>query len=265
MRMTRAIGPAMGALALGLAGAMIPAAPAAAAPYRPSCSSGVYAPQVCTFVLSTVVARFAAPGQWAIVTPVRPSVAAPPCAAGGAGWVEQYRGSARTVLEGRSVIGTVTLTLLGCPDEPPTVQASAAYSGTERRGFEHQAQRYPYRYVDLSVGPASPAPVGFRDSRNWGRYDGWMTHTGRGELFRRDTGMSARLHGQSDWCDTASSNGTCNYGGAYGDATAAIDSSISGRWARLQVALDSPARNEDSTRRVTSQPYSNGWKVTNVG
>ncbi|HVE62687.1 MAG TPA: hypothetical protein VNB94_02635 [Mycobacteriales bacterium] len=235
----------------------------ASASYRPSCNSGVYAPQVCTFVLSTVVARFAASGEYAIVMPARPDVAPRTCLGGTTGWVEQYRGAARTTIEGRSIVGSVVLTLFGCPDQPPTVTATASYAGG-KPSFHFRDEGSPNRKVTLNLGPAnSTTTTTFDDKRSW-EADGWMRHHAEGTLFRRDTGMSTYPDGFTDYCYAAASNGSCEYGSGGGASKLRVDSSVSGRWARLQVALDSFHNPDDVTERVTAQPYSTGWKVAKI-
>ncbi|HVE98486.1 MAG TPA: hypothetical protein VNA12_04835 [Mycobacteriales bacterium] len=246
--------------AIAAAAAAAPTSPASAS-YRPSCNSGVYAPQVCTFVLSTVVARFAASGQYAIVMPVRPSVAPRACRDGATGWVEQFRGAARTTIDGRSVVGSVMLTLFGCPDQQPTVTATASYAGGAP-SFHFRDEGTPNRKVTLTVRPAdsTTTQTTFDDKRSW-EADGWMWHHADGTLFRRDTGMSTYPEGFTDYCESAASNGSCNFGSGGGALKLRVDSSVSGRWARLQVALDSFHNPDDATTRVTAQPYSTGWKI----
>jgi hypothetical protein len=221
---------------------------AEAAPYVASCNSGVLAPQICTFVASAVVAGFATPGQYLVLTRVPPSYV-PPCPEGRPAHVEEFRGR----LRGKFGVRTVTLTLHACPDAYPVVSA-----GTDDadRGY------------GVSAGVVGPQEAGNPASFGFFETDWYETRsTARGDVFRRNTGMSSYASGISEECPMyRDSKGLCDSGGGEFPYNARVDSSISGHWARLQLVVSGESYDvEDRTVKVTSQPYGNGgWKITRV-
>lgn len=232
---------------------------AEAAPYRASCTTGVLAPQLCTFVLSGVITRVAGVGQYAVVTHVRTSRDASACPDG---WYETYAGRVRTRARFRSssTIADVSVTLRGCPDSYPSVSAITKATIDGGDGTWH---------VTMDVVPGSGGPrATFVDDWNYENPPGgWDDLTkSDGTLFRRDTGVRGDTTGTHRWCDDAdagSSHGCLSY--ADESVTIKFDSSISGHWARFYITSSSE-RGEDYPKitEARSQPYGNGWKITRL-
>ena len=234
--------------------------PASAAPYLASCQSGVYAPQACTFVATTVIGAFASVGEYAIVAPVRPTVAPPSCPNGAVGRIEEYAGRVRS----GDVVGSFGMRLTACPQAHPVISATVRFQtgntqysivsgrfgpdgGIDRFWFQRSERDYP-------VGTA-----------------GGLNTKGVGDVFRRDTGMAVSADGRYTRSELTASNGVCEMGCDYGTYRARVDSSISGHWARLALVEteDSEPSAETPTREyrrsTTAQPVgAGGWRITRV-
>ena len=234
------------------------APPAEAAPYRPSCTSGVLAPQLCTLVLSAVTTRIAGVNQYAVVTHVRTDRDYRACQGG---WRESYAGRVRTSerFDNSPGLADVSLTLWGCPGAHPTVAATTNQQLSGGGAWQ----------VSMYIGPeAGGAAVTFTDDwEDLGR-GGWddLTQTD-GALFRRDTGVRAGTTGNHHWCDDmdrgSPSHGCLSY--ADSDVTINFDSSISGHWARFYITSFGKGEKDQSSRESRSEPYGNGgWKITRV-